>query len=345
MDMKRRAFLEGLTAGAAGLALGNRLLPAEAQALVKPPEKSDVSFVTGTDRRAMVKQALQPFEKQIRAGIKGKQVVIKVNMAEKYIPLTATHPDAIRGLLDFLAPMYKKEILLVESAADGQPVEGLFDHYEFTPLLKEYTVRFVDLNNQPTSNFFILGGNVEPLKIQIIDMLRDPNNYLFSVTRPKTHDTVIITLGLKNVVMGAPLAKEGEKSCKSPMHGRGPWWLHYNMFAVAQAVRPDFTVIDGLEGVQGQGPTKGDPVDHRIALAGPDVIAVDRIAAELMGVDIADVGYLNFCAEAGLGNVDRAKIRILGSEDPANHVIKYRLRDNIDWQMQWRKDLPLIEKT
>jgi uncharacterized protein (DUF362 family) len=229
----------------------------------------------------------------------------------------------------------------VESAADGQPVEGLFDHYGYTPLLKEYPVRFVDLNQQPTSPYFILGNNIEPLKIQLIDTLSDPKNFIFSVTRPKTHDTVIITLGLKNVVMAAPLAKEGEKSCKSPMHGMGPWWLHYNLFTVARAVRPDFTVIDGLEGLQGQGPTKGEPVDHRIALAGPDVIAVDRIAAECMGVDIADIGYLNFCAEAGLGNVDRANIRILGGEDPARHVIKYRLRDNIDWQMQWRQGLKL----
>lgn len=336
----RRGFLGG-AAMAAGAAFGGSVLPGEAGAKTKTPDRSDVSFVTGNDRYEMVKRALRPFEKQIREGIRGKQVIIKVNLAAPYIPLTATHPDAVRALLDFLAPMYREEIILAESPAANDPVSKLFSHYGYDPLLKEHKVRFLDLNVQSSSPCFILGKNLEPKKIQLIDTFLDRKNYIFSITRPKTHDTVLITLGLKNVAMAAPLKIPNGDSCKPPMHGAGPWWLHYNLFKVAQVLRPDFTIIDGLEGVQGQGPTSGEPVDHRIALAGPDVIAVDRIAADCMGVDIADVGYLGFCSEAGLGNTDLSRIRIIGSEKPADHMRKYKLRDNIEWQMQWRKDLPL----
>ncbi len=152
---------------------------------------------------------------------------------------------------------------------------------------------------------------------------------------------MVVTLGLKNTVMGSPLKVFKKISYKGMMHGRGPWWLHHNLFTVAQTVRPNFTVIDGFEGCEGDGPTKGEPVDHRIALAGTDVIAVDRTVTDLMGVDIADVGYLNYCAEGGLGNVDKAKIDIIGSADPAKFVRKYKMHTNIDWQMQWRKDLPV----
>jgi len=339
----RRGFLRGTALGASGLAFGGGMIPGAARAIPKAPDESKVSFVTGTDRRQMVLKALEPFKKEIAKGIQNKQVVVKVNLAAPYIPLTATHPDAVRALLDFLIPIYRKEILLVESPAGNDPVEKLFSHYGYDPLLKEYPVRFIDLNLQKASPFFILGNNLEPKKIQLIDMLCDPKNYIFSITRPKTHDTVIITLGLKNVVMGAPLKIPGGESFKRPMHGIGPWWLHYNLYMVAQASRPNFTIIDGLEGLQGDGPTKGDPVDHRIALAGTDVIAVDRIATDCMGVDIADMGYLNFCAEAGLGNTDLGRIRIIGSEKPADHVIKYHLCQNIAWQMQWRQELPLVK--
>jgi len=328
-------------AGAAGAVFGAGAAAGVELALPKAPETSRVSFVAGTDRRDMVVRALTPFRDEIAKGIEGRQVVIKVNMAATYIPLTATHPDAVRGLLDFLAPMYRKKVIIAESTASDEGAQKLFDHYGYSPVRKEYNVEFIELNEQPTSPYLILGKNLEPLEIPLIDTFRDPKSYLFSVTRPKSHNAVVVTLGLKNTVMGAPLKIYKKVSYKGMMHGRGPWWLHYNIYLVAREVRPDFTVIDGFEGCEGDGPTMGEPVDHHIALAGPDVIAVDRIATDLMGVDIADVGYLNFCALAGLGNVDRAKIDILGTEDPAKFVRKYRMNKNIDWQMKWRKDLQL----
>ncbi len=336
----RRAFLQTAALGAAGIA-GAAGFASRAHAIPKAPDKSKVSFVTGGDRRDNITKALEPFKDVIAKGIEGKQVVIKVNMAATYIPLTATHPDAVRALLDFLKPMYKKKIVIAESTASDEGAQKLFDHYGYGPVRKEYNVEFIELNDQPTSPFHILGKNLEPQKIELINTFIDPKNYIFSITRPKSHNAVVVTLGLKNTVMGSPLKVYKKISYKGMMHGRGPWWLHYNLYTVAQAVRPHFTLIDGFEGCEGDGPTKGEPVDHRICLAGSDVIAVDRIATDLMGVDMADVGYLNFCAEGGLGNVDKAKIDIIGKEDPAKFVRKYKMHQNIDWQMQWRKELPV----
>jgi uncharacterized protein (DUF362 family) len=337
----RRGFLRGAALGTAGLAFGAGMLPGGARALPKPPEESKVSFITGTDRRQMVIQALEPFKNQIANDIQNKQVIIKVNMAATYIPLTATHPDAVAALLDFLEPIYRRKIIIAESAVSEGGAQKLFEHYGYGPVKSKYNVQFMELNEQPTVPYFILGKNLEPQKIKLISTFVDPKNYMFSITRPKSHNAVVVTMGLKNTVMGSPLKLSKGVSYKSMMHGSGPWWLHYNLFMVAQAVRPNFTIIDGLEGLEGDGPTKGEPVDHRITLAGPDVLAVDRIATDCMGVDLADVGYLNFCADAGLGNTDLNRIKIIGSEKPSDHVRKYKLHQNIDWQMQWRKELPL----
>ena len=108
------------------------------------------------------------------------------------------------------------------------------------------------------------------------------------------------------------------------------------MFLLSQRVRPHFAVIDGFEGMEGNGPTRGTPVDHRVALAGPDVVSVDRIGLELMGIDYADVGYLQWCSAAGIGQGDRSKIEIIGA-DPSQHVRNYRRHDNIAWQMKWKE--------
>ena len=87
--------------------------------------------------------------------------------------------------------------------------------------------------------------------------------------------------------------------------------------------------------MEGNGPIAGTAVDHRIALAGFDVIAVDSMCARLMGVQLENVGYLNYCAAAGIGNVDRNKIEIIGSEDPELSVINYKMNQNIDRQLEW----------
>jgi len=154
-----------------------------------------------------------------------------------------------------------------------------------------------------------------------------------------------MTAGVKNMVMGAPLVKSNDRASgkhyKSRMHSGGERFLHLNMFLVGQRVRPDFTIIDGVEGMEGNGPADGTPVNHRIALAGEDVLAVDSMCTRLMGIPLEDVGYLNYMAAAGLGNVDRAKIDIIGSEAPEKHIIKYKLHDTIETQLQWKDPLKL----
>ncbi len=155
-----------------------------------------------------------------------------------------------------------------------------------------------------------------------------------------------MTGGVKNMVLAAPLnlpAAGTNKpiNYKRSMHSAAPRWLHYNMHLVAKNVRADFTIIDGVEGMEGNGPVRGTPVDHKVALAGMDPVAVDSICCKLMDIPLADVGYLNYCDATGLGNVDRQKIDIIGSASPDNHIIKYKLNDNADYQLEWKDPLNL----
>lgn len=125
------------------------------------------------------------------------------------------------------------------------------------------------------------------------------------------------------------------------MHSGGNRWLHYNLFLMAQSVRPDFTIIDGVEGMEGNGPINGTPVDHRIAMAGFDVVAVDSMCARLMGIPLENVGYINYCAAAGIGNMDRDKIEIIGGKDPEKSVIAYKMGSNIANQLEWKDPINL----
>jgi uncharacterized protein (DUF362 family) len=68
----------------------------------------------------------------------------------------------------------------------------------------------------------------------------------------------------------------------------------------------------------------------------PDWLAADRVALELMGIDFAKVGYLNYCAQASLGQADLAKIEIVG---PAlkDHIKPYKMARSIEEQLIWMK--------
>lgn len=308
--------------------------------------ESRVSLVTGgTNRREMVYEAMRPFKDQIEAGLRNRNAFIKINCVMHDLPLIATHPDAVRGILDFIKPFHKGKVLIGESTASERGALALIEQYGFLPLANEYdNVEFLELNDQPTTYQYILDPDLRPTKIRIINTFLDPDNYTFSVTRLKTHNVVIITLSLKNVVMGSPLKiPKLQVNEKSKMHGnskgnQSPKMLHYNLFRIAHYVRPDFAVLDGVEGVEGDGPTMGEPVDHQVVLAGTDFLSVDRIGTELMGVPWEDMGYLNFCQTDGLGQGDRDKIRILGP-DPRGYVRKYKLHSNIAWQYTWKDDL------
>ncbi|MFC1508647.1 DUF362 domain-containing protein [Candidatus Omnitrophota bacterium] len=303
---------------------------------------ASVSFVTGSDRRDNVVNALKPYRKEIEKEIGSKRVIVKVNMASRIDQLCNTHADALRGLLDFLGTFYDRKVTLAECTLHDDGFEKLSGEYGYTELKREYNVEFVELHRRPTTPMFILGKNLKPERIEVIDTFLDPENFIISITPPKTHDVVIATAGLKNIIMASPMKKPGGKSYKYLMHGKGPWWLNYNMFSLALTIRPQLTVIDGLEGMEGDGPIRGQKVEHNFALAGSDVVAVDSVAMHLMGIDLADVGYISYCGDSGLGVSDLSKIKVIGGRKLDNHIIPYKMHKAVKYQLYWKKDTDIV---
>ena len=79
-------------------------------------------------------------------------------------------------------------------------------------------------------------------------------------------------------------------------------------------------------------------MEHGFALAGLDMVAVDRVTSYLMGVNPDDIGYLSYLSWAGVGQTDLSKINVIGP-DISKHIIPYRMHDNIESQLQWKEGL------
>ena len=306
-----------------------------------------VSITTGDNRADLAFRALQPFEKQIRQAIGNRRVVLKPNNVSINIPLCATHVDTLEGILEFLKSIKKLDnVIIAESAANGPTFDG-FNNYGYYRLVNKYPVKMVDLDQEGFEVRYVFDEkDFRPHPVRFSRVLLSPDSYIVSVAKLKTHDRAIATLSLKNIVFGAPVKdkgfgfgkdrKEGTKSDKSIVHGSGYRGINYNLYALAPRLHPNLAVIDGFEGMEGNGPNNGTPVDHRVCVVSTDWLAADRVGVELMGIDFANIGYLNYCAQTGLGIADLNKIEIVG-ESINKHRKTYKLSDNIEKQLIWMK--------
>jgi len=308
-------------------------------------KSAKVALTSGDNRADLAFRALQPFSKEIRHAIGNRRVVLKPNNVLIDVPLTSTHVDTLEGILEFLKSINKLgNVIIAESAANGPTLEG-FDNYGYYRLISKYPVKLVDLDQEPFDILYVFDEkDFKPHAVRMSHILLDPDSYIVSVARMKTHDRVLATLSLKNIVFGAPIKdlgftfnssqKKGSNSDKSIVHGSGFRGINYNLYAMSKQLHPHLAVIDGFQGMEGNGPNDGTPVDHRVCVASTDWLAADRVAIELMGIDFSNVGYLNFCSQTGSGTGNLSKIEVIG-ESIDKHKKSYKLSNNFKDQLIW----------
>jgi len=341
--MKRRHFLERLGYGAAAVSLFGRLVKDSAGAAasmlspyqertppvlagpVKQAPPARVSLVKGSDRRQVIFDSLKLLEEEVFAAIGNKDILIKPNMSVSKNPLAVTHADAVRAVLEFLRPRYKKQIVIGESGVFNT-LEG-YRNNGYEALEKEYDVKLVDLNAGPSRSYYVFGREQNPQPVRLISAFLDPQVYVISLARMKTHDCVLVTLSLKNLLMAAPL-NDYQRSDKGYLHGPAPAVndiLHFNLFHLAHKVWPGLAVIDGYEAMEGDGPAWGTPFEAKVALASTDPLAADYVGTRIMGFNPQNILYLRAMREGGLGQGDPEKITLLGT--PLDQCL-YKLKVN-----------------
>jgi uncharacterized protein (DUF362 family) len=353
MNFSRRNFFQAV-AGAGGIATLRAQVAGPGTPLLAPTQetaaKSTVAIVKGDVRRKIVCDALNAIDHQIRPAIQRKKyVAIKVNNVSTFNQLAATHVDAIWGILDYLQPKYKMPVMVVESSA-GETMQG-YQNFGYVKMAADSAARnvsLIDLNAEGKYQVIpLIDYDLHVQTVRLAARLLDPDAYVICACMLKTHNTAVATLSIKNMVLGAPLhnaPKETPRWNDKRKYHVGVRQTHYNMLLTAQKLRPNWgaTVIDGFEGMEGNGPASGTPVASRIAIASTDYVAADRVGVECMGMNPAWPGYLNYCGQAGLGNYDIDKIDVIG-EKIADVKKPYRMHADLDRELLWMgemKDLP-----
>jgi len=335
--------------------------------------QAKVALVRGESRRGNITAALRNIAGQVRLDERSC-VLVKPNFVSVSRQLAATHVDAVRAVLDFVRARYEGPIVVAEGAAMSPTWEG-FRYYGYEPLVEEYGVELVDLNADDTVPVQVYDRRLRPLMVYLARTVVEAD-YRISVGPPKTHDTVIVTLSIKNMVMGALVNPQAARRNGGTPHlarrlaGLAPKWIwqsglaewgkgtflgrpggsskmamhqgfpviNLNLALVAPRVWPHLAVVDGWRGMEGDGPAGGDPVDWRVALAGADPLAVDVLTAHLMGFDPEQVGYLHYCRRLGLGMGEVGQIEMVGNVAPEKVRRSFAPSPTHERQLAWRLD-------
>jgi uncharacterized protein (DUF362 family) len=236
-------------------------------------------------------------------------VVLKPNLVE-YDPAGGinTHPAVIAAAIAAFTRLGARQVIVAEGPGHRRDHEYLLCASSFSSMLKEHRTPYVDLNYdeaqalQLRSHFTRLQQLYLPETVLKADLL-------VSMPKLKTHHWAGVTLSMKNMFGIIPSALYGWP--KNVLHWAG---IAESILDINSTLPvPQFAIVDGIVGMEGNGPIQGTPKPCGTLILGDDLVAVDATAARLMTLDPAQIPSL---VEAGrfLGNIAPENILSLGEE-------------------------------
>jgi len=289
-----------------------------------------VSLIENTHSYQGTLAILEPLKNELAQKLAHlSHLVVKINFVSTHRQLATTPFQSVKAFVDFIKPFFKGKIIIAEEATIGSTQSG-FDQYGFSQLAsQEKRVELLNSAQSKSKKITIRypGGRLKLALARIYTQAP----FLVSIARAKTHDSVVVTLAVKNVLVGA--IQQKLLSRRSQIHqGKA---IHPILAAIAKHVYPDLAIIDGVVGMEGNGPLDGHPIKAGWLVASLDALAADSLAAYLMGFKIEDIGYLNLLHQAGFGQLySKDKIELIGP-DPKKLVTPFKPHTTFPLQRQW----------
>jgi uncharacterized protein (DUF362 family) len=309
----RRQFV--LTSLAASVA---SLLPGcEQQQIVDPqrwentayrkPKQSRVAILSAKDYTSSLKEIILTGLKLFPLEVKGKTIVLKPNLVE-YDPrgVVNTHPAIIAAAIDAFRTLDAREIIVAEGPGHRRDNEYLLTASGLFEVLKEYRATYVDLDNDDARPVKVKSHYTGFPHLYLPETILKAD-LLVSMPKLKTHHWAGATLSMKNLFGIIPSAIYGWP--KNPLHWAG---IGNSIIDINSALSiPQFAIVDGIVGMEGNGPIQGQAKHCGVLLFGDDYVAVDATAARLMMLEPYKIEYL-FYAGQFLGNIARERIEQIG---------------------------------
>ena len=252
----------------------------------------------------------------VGADVRRKSVLLKPNFVEFVKGASInTDPRMVVAAANALRRLGASSVVVAEGPGHRRDTEAIALASGLRESLDDAGLPFFDLNDAPLVRTPLRTSYTGLDALWVPKVLRE-TEVVVSMPKLKTHHWVGVTMSLKNCFGCMPGRVYGWP--KDVFHVRG---IQESILDIAAVVRPTLTIVDGIVGMQGDGPIMGDPVPSGVVVVSRDLVAADVTGARLMGMDPEKVGYLH---EAGrfLGQ-GRSELIEQRGEDPGGLTTRF----------------------
>jgi uncharacterized protein (DUF362 family) len=237
----------------------------------------------------------------------GKRVVIKPNLVEyRADRVINTDPRVVDAVIALCKKEGAAELVVAEGPGHWRNVHFLARESGLAAVLEKHGVAFVDINHDEPVKVLNLGRLT---RLDYLYMSRTVLNadVLISLPKLKMHHWAGVTLSLKNLFGTLPGICYGWP--KNELHWRG---IPNSIVDINCTRGPNLAIVDGIVGMEGDGPLHGKARHVGALLMGVDPVAVDATGARLMGIAPERIPTLVFAAAKRVGRLAEAEIPQLG---------------------------------
>jgi uncharacterized protein (DUF362 family) len=273
----------------------------------RKPATSRVVILEARNYEASLENIIRRGIHLFKLDVKGKRILLKPNLVE-FDPkgVINTHPAVIEAAIGSFKSLGAREVVVAEGPGHRRDTEYLLTASGIYDVINEHRVRYVDLNSDDVRLTKLRSSFTNLRQLYLPETLFNAD-LLVSMPKLKTHHWAGVTLSLKNMFGVVPGSVYGWP--KNALHWAG---IHRSILDINSSLPiPQFAIVDGIVGMEGNGPLQGQAKQSGVLILGEDLVAVDATAARLMKIEPRKIEYLEI-ADRFLGNIPVDRIEQLG---------------------------------
>jgi uncharacterized protein (DUF362 family) len=282
----RRRFLKTLTAAPFGIAFATIFNACNAKNLKAETFIAKASRYTD-DIAALILAGFRELRVSSQE-IRGKRILLKANIVEPHrgAEHIVTNPSVVFAAAEAFLKLGADRIIIAEGAGHCRDTYMILEESGFDAIFHNPKITFVDLNYDDWISVPNAGGKTY-LKSFVFPATLKQVDWIVSMPKLKIHHWAGVTLSMKNLFGALPGSFYGWP--KNVLHNAG---IIESIIDINSTLRPHFAIVDGIVGMEGDGPIMGTAKKAGVLVMGRNLPAVDATCARVMGINPKKIAYL-----------------------------------------------------
>ncbi len=259
----------------------------------------------GIDRvRAALSRALEPIG-GLEAYVKpGQRVLLKPNLLSAKDPARAitTHPVLVEAVAEEVRRIGSEPFVGDSPGGAIRGTRRVWNNTGMSEMAERCGLELVSFEASG-SRCMKFGEYVFYISKPVLEA-----DIIINLPKLKTHSLTLLTCAVKNMFGVIPGFRKGEQHKLFPKSGEFARML-VNLYKL---VTPSLNIVDAVVAMEGNGPSSGNPYKLGLIMAGDDAVAVDTVAADVLGFPEDSIDTTRMATEMGLGEGRLANIGIVG---------------------------------